>query len=58
MTKSAAIVGAVNAVLATLLAFGVDLTEGQQLAIVGAVNALLVLIAAWRDPKVPFGNQG
>lgn len=56
MTKSAAIVGAVNAVLALLLAFGVSVSDGQQLAIVGAVNAALILIAALRDPAVPFGK--
>jgi hypothetical protein len=50
--KSAAVIGAVNAVLALLLAFGIDVSEGQQVAIVGAVNAALVLVAAWRDPSV------
>lgn len=50
--RSAAILGAVNAALALLLAFGIDVSEAQQVAIVGAVNAALVLIAAWRDPSV------
>lgn len=50
--KNAAIIGAVNAGLALLLAFGVDVSDAQQVAIVGAVNAMLVLVAAWRDPKV------
>lgn len=50
--KNAAIIGVVNAALALLLAFGVDISDGQQVAVVGAVNALLVLIAAWRDPSV------
>lgn len=51
--KSAALIGAVNAVLALLLAFGVSVSDAQQVAIVGGVNAVLVLIAAWRDPSVP-----
>lgn len=50
--KSAALIGAVNAGLALLLAFGVNVSDAQQAAIVGGVNALLVLIAAWRDPNV------
>lgn len=50
--RSAAIIGAVNAALALLLAFGVELSESQRVAIVGAVNAALVLVAAWRDPSV------
>lgn len=50
--KNAAIIGAVNAALALLLAFGVSISDGQQVAVVGAVNAALVLIAAWRDPRV------
>lgn len=50
--KNAAIIGAVNAALALLLAFGVELSDLQTAAVVGAVNAVLVLIAAWRDPKV------
>ena len=56
MTKSAAIVGVVNAVLAGLLAFGVELTEAQTVAIVGIVNTFLIAFAAFKDPKVPFGN--
>ena len=55
MTKAAALLGAVNAALALLLAYGVDISEGQQVAITGAVNALIVLVTAWRDPAVPFG---
>jgi hypothetical protein len=51
--KSAALIGAVNAALALLLAFGVEVSDAQQVAIVGGVNAVLVLISAWRDPQVP-----
>jgi len=50
--RSAAIIGAVNAALALLLAFGIDVSEAQQVAIVGGVNAVLVLVAAYRDPGV------
>lgn len=57
MTKTAAILGAVNAVLALLLAFGVDVSSEQQAAITGIVNALLVLGAALLDPQVPFGRS-
>lgn len=56
MTKTAAIMGLVNAVLYALLAFGVALSDGQQLAITGLANALLVLAAVLLDPKVPFGR--
>lgn len=48
--------GVVNAALALLLAFGVDLTDGQVFAIVAAANALLVFAAAFLDPKIPFGK--
>lgn len=56
MTKTAAILAVVNAALALLLAFGVDVTQEQQAAITGIVNAVLVLGAAFLDPKVPFGS--
>jgi hypothetical protein len=56
MTKSAAIVGAVNAVLACLVLLGVFDLSGDQLAGISvAVNAVLVLVAAFLDPKIPFG---
>lgn len=58
LTKTAAILGATNAVLALLLAFGFDITNEQQAAITGIANALLVLGAALLDPKVPFGATG
>lgn len=57
MTKSAALLGVVNGVLALLLAFGVDVSNEQQAAITGIVNAVLVAVVAWRDPAVPFGKQ-
>jgi len=50
--RNAAILGIVNAGLAALLAFGIDVSDNQQLAVVGAVNAVLILIAAYRDPSV------
>lgn len=57
MTKTAAILAAVNALLALLLAFGVDLSDAQQVALVGGVNAALVLVHAWLDPAVTsFGK--
>lgn len=55
MTKTAAILGVVNAGLALLLAFGVDVSQDQQAAITGGVNAVLILLTAVFDPKVPFG---
>jgi hypothetical protein len=57
LTKSAAIVGAVNnAVLACLVLLGVFDLSGDQLAGISvAVNAVLVLVAAFLDPKIPFG---
>lgn len=54
--RTAAILGFVNAALALLLAFGVNVTDAQQAAIVGGVNAVLVLWAAWKDPQVPLGS--
>lgn len=57
MTKTAAILGAVNAALALLLAFGVNVTQEQSAAIIAGVNALLILVAAIKDPAVPFGVQ-
>jgi len=56
VTKSAAIVAVVNAALAALIAFGIDLTDAQVIAVTGFVNAALVLAAAWMDPKIPFGR--
>lgn len=55
-TKSAAILGAVNAGMAAVLAFGVNVSDAQQLAITGVVNAVLILIAAWNDPDNSFGG--
>ena len=57
MSKSAAILGVVNAVLALLLAFGIEVSDAQQLAITGIVNAVLVAGAVLLDPAVPFGRQ-
>lgn len=58
MTKSAALLGVVNSVLALVLAAGVDISTELQVAITGLVNAVLIAVVAWRDPSVPFGNQG
>lgn len=57
MTKTAAILGAVNAALALLLAFGVNISQGQEAAVIAGVNALLVLVSAFLDPSVPFGKK-
>ena len=54
MTKTAAIMGAVNAILAAVIAFGVTLSNDQATAITAAVNALLLLVVAFLDPKVPY----
>lgn len=56
MTKTAAIMGVVNAVLFALLAFGVSISDTQQLAVTGLANALLILGAVLFDPMVPFGK--
>lgn len=53
--RTAAVLGLVNAALALLLAFGVQVSDAQQAAIVGGVNAVLVAWAAYRDPSVPVG---
>lgn len=57
MTKSAAILGVVNSLLALLLAAGLNIDNELQVAIVGFVNALLILGVAFFDPKVPFGRK-
>lgn len=54
MTKSAAILALVNSAMFLLLAFGVEISDSQQLAITGIVNAAMVVVAAFFDPKVPF----
>ena len=56
MTKTAAILGALNAVLVLLLAFGVSVSDAQIAAIMTFANAVLVLGAALLDPNVPFGK--
>ena len=58
VTKTAAILGIVNAALALLLALGVNVTQDQQAAITGIVNALLIAGAAFLDPKVPYIGRG
>jgi hypothetical protein len=55
VSKTAAILGVVNAALALLLAFGINVSEAQQAGITGGVNAVLVAAAVFLDPKVPFG---
>ena len=50
----AQIVVAVNAVLVLLLAFGVNVTDGQQAAIQGGVNALLGLWVAATYHRSPY----
>lgn len=56
MTKTAAILGLVNAIMAAVLAFGVDITAEQQFAIIAVVNAILVFVTAFIDPKIPWGR--
>lgn len=58
VTKTAAVLGIVNAALAALLAFGVSITPEQQTAIVAVVNAVLIAVTVFLDPKVPgFGRR-
>lgn len=54
MTKTAALIGLINAFLILLTAFGVELSDAQRAAIVTAVNAVLVAAAAWLDPSIPW----
>lgn len=54
MSKQAATVALVNAVLALAIAFGVDVSEAAQAAIVTAVNAVFIAVWAWLDPSVPY----
>lgn len=56
MTKTAAILALLNSVMFALLAWGVEISDGQQAAVTGFANALLVFVAAMLDPKVPFGK--
>lgn len=56
-TKTTAVVGAINAVLAALVLLGLlDLTADQLAGIGIAVNAVLLAVAAVLDPNVPFGR--
>lgn len=53
----------VSAVMALLIAFGVDLTQEQQVAIYGVFAASIGLIAAWQRSQVtpvarPRDNAG
>ena len=58
MTKIAATVGAVQAVLSVVVLLGWwDLTADQLAGITAAVGAVLLAVAAWFNPSVPFGNQ-
>lgn len=43
----ASLTAAVSALLALLVAFGLDLTDGQNVAIMGAVGVLAPLVVAW-----------
>lgn len=52
VSMTTAVVGLVNAVLALLLAFGVQVTVEQSSAIVTVVNALLVVVALGYDQVV------
>lgn len=55
MTKTAAIVGAVNAVLSALVLLGLlDLTTDQLAGIGIAVNAVVVALASVFDPQIPW----
>lgn len=56
MTKAAAIIGLTNALLALVIAFGIEVTQAQQAGITGVVNAVLVLTFALIDPKIPWGR--
>lgn len=57
VTKTAAIVAAVNAVLSVLVLLGAFNLTADQLAGIGvAINAVLVAGAALFDPNVPFGR--
>ena len=50
----AQIIVAVNAILAMVVAFGVNVTDGQQAAIQGGVNALLGLWISLTFHKSPY----
>lgn len=56
MTKTAATVAAVNAIIAVASLTVLSLSEDQLAAIYVAVNAVAVAVAAWFDPAVPFGK--
>lgn len=56
MTKIAASVRALHAVLGALVLLDVVQLSGEQLGgIVVAVEMALGAVAAWRNPNVPFG---
>jgi len=50
-TITAAVMGLVNAALQLLIAFGVTISDSQNVAITAFVNALLVIVALVLDKK-------
>ena len=50
-TITAAVMGLVNAALQLLIAFGVSISDTQNVAITAFVNALLVIVALVLDKK-------
>jgi ABC-type enterobactin transport system permease subunit len=50
------VTGLVTAVLALVIAFGVDLTQEQQVAILGVVTALIALVA-WLVRRKTYGPE-
>lgn len=56
LANTTIITGAATALLALLIAFGVDITPDQHTAILGAVGAFLAIIGALAHPGIPIGN--
>ncbi len=56
MNKTSATIGAVQAVLVALVLLNViHLTDEQIAGIIAATSAVLLAVAAWFNPKIPFG---
>ena len=56
MNKTSATIGALQAVLVALVLLDVvSLSEEQIAGIIAATSSVLLAVAAWFNPKIPFG---
>ncbi len=56
--NSTILIGLVTAVIAFLVAFGVDVSQDQQEAILGLVAAGILVLGIYFHPAIPVGETG